>query len=425
MIKADATKGREAATMSVGGPPPGEYVTPSGEGAPAGDTGRFSTGQWVAIIGVPILLVAILLGVGLALSGDGDDQAGDSEIFLEPAASSGVDPYTESVDDPGNPPAEPATSEVPPDGGSSGTGGISTRQGGEPGLYGGTRDNSSCDKAKLTEFLLANPEKASAWAGVQGITVDQIASYIDGLTPILLTADTRVTNHGYKNGRATVINAVLQKGTAVLVDDYGRPVVRCACGNPLAQPKQLTKPTYYGRQWNGWSTTDVIVVQQTTVQINIFILVDVKTGERFGRPPGTDGREDTDDPGNPTTTTTQRPTTTRAPTSTLSPPRPAPLPPTPAPPPAPVYTAADAVAAFESVRSGACSGVEFPFPHHNSEDITADPLNPQGTVWGLTVTGYTDQGTSVFMWTVELPSGNLTPTNALAQQAAQYCPALG
>jgi hypothetical protein len=414
--------------MSTDGPAAGQPIPsyPESSGGDGRDSSGSSTVKWVAIIGIPLVLILILIGVGVALSSDGDDEAGDSEIFLEPAASSGIDPYTESVDDPDNPPAEPATSEVPSDGGSNGPAGISTASGGQPGLYGGTRNNSSCDKAKLTEFLLANPSKAAAWAGVQGIPVDQIAAYIEGLTPILLTSDTRVTNHGYKNGRATVINAVLQKGTAVLVDDYGRPVVRCACGNPLAPPRQVTQPKYHGQQWNGWNTTNVIVVQQTTIQINIYILVDVETGERFGRRAGTDGRDDTDDPGTTTTTAQQSTTTTttRAPTSPVAPPPP-PTPLPPPPPPAPLYTANDAISAWESVRSGTCGSVDFPFPRHNSEDISANALNADGTVWGLTVIGHTDQGTSEFSWTVELPSGNLTPTNPLAQEAARYCPALG
>ncbi|MGH3907098.1 MAG: DUF6777 domain-containing protein, partial [Pseudonocardiaceae bacterium] len=42
--------------------------------------------------------------------------------------------------------------------------------------------------------------------------------------------DTRVTNHGYRDGKATDRQAVLQAGTAVLVDEKGRPRVKCGCG---------------------------------------------------------------------------------------------------------------------------------------------------------------------------------------------------
>lgn len=56
-------------------------------------------------------------------------------------------------------------------------------------------------------------------------------------------ADTRVTNHGFADGRATEIQSILQAGTAVFVDDTGLPVVKCSCGNPLGRPAALSDPT--------------------------------------------------------------------------------------------------------------------------------------------------------------------------------------
>jgi hypothetical protein len=44
---------------------------------------------------------------------------------------------------------------------------------------------------------------------------------------VLLRSDTVVTNHGFANGCSTTIPAVLQAGTAVLVDDKGVPVTKC------------------------------------------------------------------------------------------------------------------------------------------------------------------------------------------------------
>jgi hypothetical protein len=49
--------------------------------------------------------------------------------------------------------------------------------------------------------------------------------------------DVRVTNYDYKDGEATPYQAVLQAGTAMLVDDRGVPRVKCNCGNPLAEPQ--------------------------------------------------------------------------------------------------------------------------------------------------------------------------------------------
>ena len=71
-------------------------------------------------------------------------------------------------------------------------------------------------------------EVLAAWrAGAAGVKVFPASSlgptFIRELTPTLLTQDTRVTNHGYKNGKATPHQSILQKGTAVLVDSQPPP----------------------------------------------------------------------------------------------------------------------------------------------------------------------------------------------------------
>ena len=117
-----------------------------------------------------------------------------------------------------------------------------------PGLYGGSSDNAVCDPAAVVRFLAANPAKAKAWAGVLGIGTDEISSYVATLTPVILRTDTAVTNHGFENGEATSIPAVLQAGTAVLVDDHGAPVVKCGCGNPLTAPPSTKGRLVHGRR---------------------------------------------------------------------------------------------------------------------------------------------------------------------------------
>jgi hypothetical protein len=64
---------------------------------------------------------------------------------------------------------------------------------------------------------------------------------------VLPATDTRVTNHGFRDARAVPDQAVLQTGTAVLVDRYGVPHVRSACGKPLLPPTAVkSKPVYTG-----------------------------------------------------------------------------------------------------------------------------------------------------------------------------------
>jgi hypothetical protein len=174
-----------------------------------------------------------------------------------------------------------------------------------PALYGGSRDRARCDKEAQLRFFEQNPAEAAAfvaalnsdpdlrWSGGTSLTVPQLPDYFEELTPMVLTQDTRVTNHGFRNGQPTPRQSVLQAGTAVLVDAYGVPRVRCECGNPLIPPKPVpTTPDYTGPRWPDFDPGTIIVINQTTVVINIFVLVDVFTGEEFVRPGGSDGSLD-------------------------------------------------------------------------------------------------------------------------------------
>ncbi len=105
------------------------------------------------------------------------------------------------------------------------------------GLYGGTEENT-CDPERLISFLIANPEIGEAWAAVQGIPFSAIPSYIRSLEVRVLAEPVNVLNHGYDpvSGAAYEIDAVLDAGTAVLVDENGDIRTRCYCGNPI-KPK--------------------------------------------------------------------------------------------------------------------------------------------------------------------------------------------
>jgi uncharacterized protein DUF6777 len=274
-----------------------------------------------------VVLVLALVGGGIALSGGGKDESaagriqGAPEIFLEPVSESGPDPFSASVDRAPSTttttasttttttvPSSASTATTKPSGEATAIRGVS---GSQPGLYGGTRSNSSCDRAQLLKFLESNPAKAAAWAGVQGIQPGEIAAFIGKLTPVQLKADTRVTNHGFANGKATPRQAVLQAGTSVLVDERGEPRVRCACGNPLRLPVAAqTAPTYVGQAWPGFVPERTSVVAPAPAPVQSFALTDLATGQPFSRPVGGDGTTDTALASIPSSTTTSAPTTT-------------------------------------------------------------------------------------------------------------------
>ena len=103
----------------------------------------------------------------------------------------------------------------------------------------------------------------------------------------MLREDTRVTNHGFLNGQANRFDAVLEAGTAVLVDDRGVPRVRCACGNPLTEPVATSSaPDYSGASWDGFDARRLVAVAPAKEPIKSFELVNVNTGENYRQAAG-------------------------------------------------------------------------------------------------------------------------------------------
>ncbi|WP_405578663.1 DUF6777 domain-containing protein [Streptomyces sp. NBC_01092] len=175
------------------------------------------------------------------------------------------------------------------------------QQGDTPGLYGGSKQPTVCDVARLKEFLTdpANDRKAQAWAAALSITTDGIPGYLDRLTPVLLRHDTLVKNHDYKKGKATPFNALLQTGIAILVDQQGLPAVKCSCGNPLRPFEGDTtriKVEFDDRndEWKGYDKSSVVAVRPATRKVERLALVDVHEPDRgITRPVGTTGEDDT------------------------------------------------------------------------------------------------------------------------------------
>lgn len=171
------------------------------------------------------------------------------------------------------------------------------KEGDAPGLYGGTREDKVCDKDGLVDFLESDPAKAAAWASAQGISPDGIPGFVADLTPVLLRADTLVTNHGYRDGKATKMPAVLQAGIAVMVNARGLPVVKCNCGNPLSAPDpdvSADDGEFKGASWPQFSPDKVTVVLPPDKDVEDLKLVEPDGGAAFDRPVGTDGAADGD-----------------------------------------------------------------------------------------------------------------------------------
>ncbi|MET7350576.1 DUF6777 domain-containing protein [Streptomyces mirabilis] len=281
----------------LGGPPTGPPSGPLGgspTGPPSGPLGARPDQPWwksaprMALI-TGIVVAGVVLGVVLARSGGTSRTASGSELFLQAANKPGPDPFTESTaKDSSTTPVTPAANapESP-----NVTRGVS---GSAPGLYGGARNTASCDVEKQIKALRAEPAKNKAFASVEGVQPPAVPAYLRSLTPVQLRMDTRVTNHGFRGGATTSYQAVLQTGTAVLVDDRGVPRVRCACGNPLTPAvAQQTVPRRTGDTWPSYRPQNVVVVVPATTTIDVFVIYDSHRDAWVGRHRGdSDGRRD-------------------------------------------------------------------------------------------------------------------------------------
>lgn len=243
---------------------------------------RIPTGALV----MACVLSAALVAAGCGGNGDKDTHA-SAELLLQPAAAQGPDPFTDST---ATPTATPPPATRTPRPASSGQTAPRSVSGGTPGLYGGTSRAGSCDVLGQIDHLTADRGRAHAFARAAGVSPDAVPGYLRGLTSVVLRADTRVTNHGYRDGGATSFPSVLEAGTAVLVDNHGVPRVRCACGNPLAPP---VGPGGHagtsGRAWSGYRPGQVIVVAPTTRVITGITIVDVDDHTWIERPIGHQG----------------------------------------------------------------------------------------------------------------------------------------
>jgi hypothetical protein len=330
---------------SAGGPPPPPAATGTPPPPPPSRR-RKRRGLVLPLVGLVVVAGAIV--GGLVLLTGGEDEGPDiTEVFAEPVASTGIDPFTPTIVpqpvalptiptvDPEmvrrmvdllNPPVGelsgidfddfevPGLSVAPPgpdlaaaeeEVAETAETVVSTVSGAAPGLYGGTEILTACDKDALIRFMQDNLDKAAAWAAVQGIDVADIPEFIESLTDVILQVDTRVTNHGFRNGAANPINSVLQAGTAVLVDTFGLPRVRCFCGNPLLPAVELSASvTVRGTEWPGFDLGNTVVVRAIEEVLG-FDVNDILSTRVFVKPVG----------GLPivapeTTTTTQAMTTT-------------------------------------------------------------------------------------------------------------------
>ncbi|MEU3776106.1 DUF6777 domain-containing protein [Streptomyces sp. NPDC032472] len=232
-----------------------------------------------------------LLGLLAAACGGAEETSGaagpeSQDVQLQPVATAGPDPFTASSATAESAPVQPPLPNA--------TGrGIRTVGAATPGLYGGARGLGSCDVEQQLRALTAEDGKAAAFARAAGVEQAKLPEFLRGLTPVVLRADTRVTSHGFRDGSAHAFQAVLQAGSAVLVDGYGMPRVRCACGNPLLAPRAPKgSPVLKGEQWSGYQANQVIVIEPTPHPVGSLVIANTADNTWIERTIGDAGARD-------------------------------------------------------------------------------------------------------------------------------------
>jgi len=159
-----------------------------------------------------------------------------------------------------------------------------------PGTYGGTVTGDVCDVSVLAAALAADAGLTTAWGAPLGVTAADVPEFIETLTPVVLLADTAVTDHELRGDRVAARQAILQRGTAVLVDRLGVPTVRCMSGSPLRAPQSLPGDVELrGDPWSGFSLDVIRRVPAGDRVVNSFVLIDVRTGRSVVKRAGIEG----------------------------------------------------------------------------------------------------------------------------------------
>ena len=271
------------------------------------------------VAGVMAVVCALALGgvLGIVFHKN-DDKVATAKVVLEPITKVARDAWVDgadTTDDPastGSQYGDFVAGADTPDGRSTQTYATlagQTVDGDSAGIYGGGRDQQVCDKSTLVDVLSdpSNADTATKWAASLGITAGQITNYIQGLTGARLRWDTRVTDSGINNGAVTTWQALLQAGTAVLVDNTGVPRIKCNSGSPLLSPEGLRSSTNEDLDlhqiaqnpedaWPNLDPRDAVTVQPGRHALETVTIVDIDNDndELLQRDIGSDGQSSRD-----------------------------------------------------------------------------------------------------------------------------------
>lgn len=281
------------------GTPPGlqaPAATPAAAPAPAA---KKNTGLVALLITLSVLLVvtwgaiawALLTGFSLAnlnTAAPADETPAAAtqivDVALAPAAAIGANAFTatpwattpasmlaQSASGSASPTADPAPVTVMPGDTDSLFAlplGSTYVAGDAPSLFAGL----TADPARAEAFVSAlNSDPELGWG--QPLTVADLEAYFKQLSYVALSNDTWVTHHAFVDAAAQPTQAVLQKGTGVMVDRFGVPRVRTVSGDPLTladHAEGAGVSATVGESWPDFNPAEVVVIQPAGTVLDAF-----------------------------------------------------------------------------------------------------------------------------------------------------------
>lgn len=269
-----------AAAQSVHAAPaatqPQFVVTPAPKRKGRGGLIALILAELVALVAGLVVLALILFDVNVPWP-----WVAKTEIALEAAAVVGTAPFSATNYGP-----ELDTSislpamEALPDSGTSLS--ALVLHGSNPDLYMRSVEGveNFCNRDGIADFFAGDPAAAAAFvaafageASAPAFEASTIAESIRELGRAQLVSDTLVVQHGYVDGGAVPLPAVLQKGTWVLLDDHGVPRVKCNGANPLTVAEAAAGTTVFtGSAWADFDPSRIVSIQPTPEVLRFFIV---------------------------------------------------------------------------------------------------------------------------------------------------------
>lgn len=273
-------------TPSTLPPPTSAARTPALAFSPSGSPDRRrSHRRWWVVAGISTSIAVVAASAAVALT---TTEPPSPDVGLIGAAELGTDPFIPPATGPipTEPPAPGGISADLPPAGPGPT--ITAIPAATPGLYAVSGATRLCET--ITDSVLADSSDAQAFAAAIGVAPSELPRFLTQLTPVVLRLDTRVSSTGSTAASPATTQAVLEAGTAVLIDPQGVPRVRCRGANPLG-PATLTEsqPRYVGTAWPGFEASRLASITPAPSTLSSIEVLDGDTRQLQQLPIGAGG----------------------------------------------------------------------------------------------------------------------------------------